>query len=286
MSVCLNPLLMRNRQGEVVKVPCGHCINCKKERSKAWAFRIVCESQKYKNAVYLTLTYEDSNLLLVPDSFPYYATLEPRDLQLFIKRLRKNLGGRKIKYYACGEYGGKTYRPHYHLIVFNVDFDDSEIILKSWSKGFVKVDPVNVATISYVAGYVQKKLYSKDSYPDLICKPFSRMSKKLGFDYFKDNFEDIWNNGITFQGYRLKVPRYFYRLIEEEKIGDKKLYELMIKKNEMKEKAVLDNNLKLSRRFGYLEDSDDKRRFELIQERSNRAGAIARQLLDESRSKI
>ena len=59
---------------------------------------------------YITLTYNDDHL-------PANGSLQPRDLQLFWKRLRKaRTPG--IRYYACGEYGDQTARPHYHAIIF------------------------------------------------------------------------------------------------------------------------------------------------------------------------
>lgn len=284
---CLNPIKLYNAGGEVVEVDCGHCINCKKERSKQWAFRLMCEYKEWPCSVFVTLTFDSPYLTLVPDAQPpYYATISPRDVTLFMKRLRKNLGGRKIKYYACGEYGSTTYRPHYHLILFNVDFSDTAVIEKSWSKGFVKVEEVNIATVSYVAGYVQKKLYGSESYPDLIFPPFSRMSKNLGAKYFIDNAEKIWNHGITFQGFHISVPRYFYKLIENGKIPNYSEFDVLLKKSISKSDVKASNDLALSRRFGYFEPSDDKFYYLLEKARVERASAFAREQLLKSRSKI
>lgn len=284
---CLNFMLMKDRLGRVVKVPCGKCIECKKDRAKAWAFRLMCEAKEHDSAVFLTLTYSPENVPLVPGApYPFYATLSSTDLQLFFKRLRFNLGGRMIKYYACGEYGSKTYRPHYHAIVFGLDFSDLPAVEKSWNQGFVKLDEVNVATVNYVAGYVQKKLYGSDTYPDMIEPPFSRMSKRLGFKYFQDNWEKIWKQGITFQGYRMPTPRYFYRLLEDKKIGDKETWEIFEKRRENAKKSELDQELSLSRRFGYTAQSDEKELFRLSVQRNNRSGAEARERLFENRSKI
>jgi len=54
-------------------------------------------------------------------------SLIKRDVQLFIKRLRKeqdSRGSSKIKYYLVGEYGDLTKRPHYHAAIFGEDFAD------------------------------------------------------------------------------------------------------------------------------------------------------------------
>lgn len=273
--------------GKVVKVPCGKCIECKKDRAKAWAFRLMCEAKEHKTAVFLTLTYDPENVPLVPGApFPFYATLSSYDLQAFFKRLRFNLDGRKIRYYACGEYGTTTYRPHYHAIVFGLDFSDLPAVEKSWNQGFVKLDEVNVATVNYVAGYVQKKLYGSDTYPDMIQPPFSRMSKGIGFKYFEENCEKIWKHGITFQGYKIPTPRYFYRLLEDKKIGNKATWEIYEKRRENAMKSELDQELSLSRRFGYSGLSEEKDRFRMALERNNRLGAEAREQFNENRRKI
>lgn len=284
---CLNPIKLRDKLGRLVVVPCGHCYQCKKTRSKEWAFRIMCEQLDHKNSVFITLTYSPENITYVPGATPpFYATLYSKDLTDFFKRLRFNLGNRKIRYYACGEYGGETKRPHYHAILFDVDYSDTPIIEKSWNKGFVKVEDVNIATISYVAGYVQKKLYGNDTYPDCIEPPFSRMSKSIGKKFFQEHCEDIWNNGLHFQGYRIKVPRYFFKLLLEKKIGDFEKWQVFEKQQENGRKAEMDCELRLSRRFGYLEPSDDKEYFRLAQIRSQREYWERKENLLKDRSKI
>lgn len=285
---CLTPLLLKDKLGKVVNVPCGHCINCRKERSKAWGFRLMCECANWQSSVFLTLTYDEEHVTFVHDvSYPFYSTLVPRDLQLFIKRLRKALDGRQIRYYACGEYGTNTLRPHYHAILFGVDFSDLPVIDRCWQMGFVKLDEVNVATCNYVAGYVQKKLYGREVYPDLICPPFSRMSKHLGFDYFAKHHEDIFSHGLHFQGHQIPVPRYFYRLCQEGKIGNYEEWQVIARRAEVAQKMQEKADLDVSRRFGYTEYSDEKGNFRISLDESNRSGAVAREtFFKDNRSKI
>lgn len=169
---CLYPVLLKRPENgsfkywynlnglSYVEVPCGRCHACRKERSKAWALRLMLESLYYRDSIFLTLTYDDLHIPLVHngDKCPY--SLKKDDLQRFWKRLRKDLDyqGRKIKYYAVGEYGDETFRPHYHAIVFGLSKYDEELIKDNWSNGLVDVGNVDMASCNYVAGYIQKKL--------------------------------------------------------------------------------------------------------------------------------
>lgn len=134
---------------DLIQLPCGKCRSCRIDRSKAWADRMCLELETSKNAVFVTLTYRDSNLQfselcdLVPDNeyHPasplerydldgnFYLGSQPtvcvRDCQLFMKRFRKELAkdGLKCRFYLSSEYGPKTQRPHYHAILFGVGLD-------------------------------------------------------------------------------------------------------------------------------------------------------------------
>lgn len=154
-----------------IKVPCGQCIGCRLERSRQWAVRIMHESQMYEDNCFITLTYNDDNL-------PEDQSLNKRDLQLFMKRLRKH-GGKegkeKIRFFACGEYGEETLRPHYHACLFNYDFRDkiylktvngnklyhSDLLSKLWPFGFNTIGSLTFDSAAYVARYVTKKLTGK-----------------------------------------------------------------------------------------------------------------------------
>jgi hypothetical protein len=116
---CQSPFLVKNKNLDVnnenlmTPVPCGKCIPCLKRRSSHWSFRILQESKTAKSSCFITLTYDQ--VPLSPNGLP---TLLKRDYQTFFKRLRKlaphKKGKKRLKYFACGEYGTKTARPHYH----------------------------------------------------------------------------------------------------------------------------------------------------------------------------
>ena len=158
--ICLNPISIRKKvvgksnNGDRVSVPCGKCSACLSNRRNDWIIRLTEELKQHDCAAFLTLTYSDENL-----TFGYKSpTLVKEDLQKFIKLLRYYVN-RPLRYYAVGEYGTKTKRPHYHLIVFNLHhINDIDNVQKAWTKGHSLVGDVNIRSISYVAKYHVNKV--------------------------------------------------------------------------------------------------------------------------------
>lgn len=162
--------------------------------------------------------------LLVESSFdddcPVIPTLYKRDVQLFLKRLRKKLDY-PIRFYAVGEYGLKSGRPHYHLIVYGLKPVDFKFVEQAWSLGFVLVKNFYRETCGYVAGYIQKKLFGPNVYGDAL-PPFLLCSQRLGESYFWRDSANILHNGyIAFNGYKYGIPRLFRRKAEALGLIDK-----------------------------------------------------------------
>lgn len=176
--------------------------------------RMIHELSSHKDAVFVTLTYDDHHL---PDN----NSLVKKDLQKFFKRLRQNLiyqeDYRKIRYFACGEYGDNTQRPHYHAIIFNMSpksKEDQSLINISWSKGFVHFGNAEPDSISYVAQYIDKK-FSGDladiEYKQKNREPVFRiLSLGLGRQYLDENYETISKKDhLTLNGISHSLPRYY-----------------------------------------------------------------------------
>ncbi|WGL31450.1 replication initiator protein [Dipodfec virus UOA04_Rod_1057] len=193
---------------------------CRKQRLDSWVIRLTHESTFYKEVSFVTLTYNDFSVplssLASPSSLPRY-TLCKKDLQDFFKRLRKRLGKeKKIKYYACGEYGGKTGRPHYHVIIFGCS--DFKVINQSWAKGFIKVLPFDISSIRYIAGYIQKTGRTSDivrSYKSAgLQPPFKTQSTGIGKRYAIAHDSLLRTNLSVFHfGRRYSIPRYYRKLL-------------------------------------------------------------------------
>lgn len=164
------PLVFRKDQshsGIKLEVPCGQCIGCKLERSRQWAMRCLHEMKANSSlgSAFLTLTYDQKSL-------PAHGSLKKRDLQLFMKRLRKERPPGQ-RFYACGEYGEITGRPHYHVLLLSTCFSDmkkiswglkespheryaSAELQRLWPYGQSVIAEVNFETCAYVARYCTK----------------------------------------------------------------------------------------------------------------------------------
>lgn len=231
-----------------IEVPCGRCIACRLSYAKEWATRCMLEARQYKQNYFITITY-------APEHVPVNKELgnlilEPKDLQDFLKRLRKyydqHYKHQNIRFYACGEYGSTTQRPHYHILAFNLPIFDlmalkrtasqdqlyySKTIEKIWGKGNVWIGEVNWNTCAYVARYIMKKQKGPDAEQHYIesgeVPEFVRMSRRpgIGQKYFEDNYKDIYlcdaitlskrNKYGKMEAIQVKPARYYDKLYDQ-----------------------------------------------------------------------
>lgn len=252
--MCVAPLdAWRTESGEIVfgiggavdgswlQLPCGQCVECRLERSRQWAVRCMHEASLHDKNCFLTLTYNDENC---PRSLRY----KP-DVQKFWKRLRKAVG--PFRFFACGEYGEVTLRPHYHACVFGLDFADkvywrrshagfnlyrSPLLERLWPFGYSDIGEVTFESAAYVARYAMKKVtgnaaaFDDFSYlrMDLDTGEFykvspevCRMSKRpaIGLDWIRLYHRDVYRgDGDPFcvvDGVKVKPPRYYDQYVGE-----------------------------------------------------------------------
>lgn len=116
-----------------------------------------------------------------PENLPKGGTLVPKHAQLFLKKLRKKIAPKKLRYYLCGEYGDESGRPHYHAALFGLGIDSSQLVNEAWGLGHTYLGDLTRESAQYVAGYVTKKMTNKNDkrlngrHPE-----FARMSTKPG----------------------------------------------------------------------------------------------------------
>ena len=223
-----------------VKLPCGQCVGCRLEKSRQWATRCMHEAQMWEHNTFITLTYNDENL-------PEGNSLLPDDLTRFWKRLRKATD-QKIRYFACGEYGDKIGRPHYHAVIFNLEFADkkffkmsyysngdacplfrSEMLEKLWPYGFSSIGEVTFESAAYVARYVMKKrtgdaaedyyrYIDRDGVVHDRVPEFVRMSRRpgVGKTWFEKYGRDVYpGDFVVVKGRKYRPPRYYDEQLEE-----------------------------------------------------------------------
>lgn len=142
----------------VTPLPCGQCLHCRINKRREWVLRLMFELMVSKRSVFVTLTYNN-------EAIPEGNSLRKSDVQNFIKKLRRKLKDRNIRYLAVGEYGNTGTRginPHYHLAVFDVEYGRDEAAIQScWpddEKGFSYTGELNRETAQYICGYTVEKL--------------------------------------------------------------------------------------------------------------------------------
>lgn len=246
---------------EFIQIPCGKCIGCRIDYKRSWADRLTYHSLgKEKNSYFITLTYDDDHISNLDYSLNYdLYSLNFDDMTDFIKKLRNKFRDVEIDYFYSGEYGDSSFRPHFHLIVFNLPLDDlefwkidnqgapiytSELIHKLWNKGICSVSNFAWLNAAYTAGYVEKKRDGRalSEYTAVGLTPEGcRMSRRPGiaYDYYMQHYPELWkNNGLSVSRLvnssgKLGIPRYFRKLATDKGIGFDEFKEWESKTNDL-----------------------------------------------------
>lgn len=214
--MCLYPLEVKvNGSWQTVK--CGKCVECIKSQSQEWALRIMLEAMSHKENCCLTLTYDNEH---VPSDYQ----LCRRDIQLFLKSLRKAIAPVKIRVFYSGEYGEKRGRPHFHCIVFgwkpkdlvykfskSTPYYNSVFVSKLWKRGIVSIGEVSYDTAFYCAKYLQKFTSS-----DKEVKPFVGMSNRPGIGFNAITPGLLKQCCFYYDGKKYPLPRYFQKVLERD----------------------------------------------------------------------
>lgn len=214
-------------------VPCGRCPECQEMKRKQWSKRMLCQLFVTPSASFVTLTYNDCHL-------PSDGKVHKEHIQKFIKKLRnisRDYGisiSDKFKYFIVPEYGSKFGRPHYHGILFDIDFLNnpawrsyialfkdgrplwsSKLLEKIWSYGFVSFDECNARTINYVTKYITKSL---SDCPWRLCSIGIGKRLFVGPDGLLPFAEQCIDNGFVVLPYgknmSTTLPKFLDRYIE------------------------------------------------------------------------
>lgn len=222
-------------------LPCGKCLGCRLDWSFGWGVRIVHETKMHKASSFVTLTYDNDHL-------PEFGTLVPEHLQAFHKRLHNRMRyarGYGIRWYGCGEYGDLNKRPHYHSILFGMDFPDkkyysvnkrgeklytSKMLDEVWGMGACKIGEVTFDSAQYVANYHLKRVdgdmreaghylvYDADGVIHERVPEFGHMSRNpgIGASYYEKYGAEIrTHDTIIMKGREVPSLRYYDQKFEK-----------------------------------------------------------------------
>lgn len=218
------------RQGhydQPIDLPCGQCIGCRLERSRQWAIRCLHEASLYDSNCFITLTYSN-------DFLPSNNSLQLNDFQDFMKRLRFHFYP-GIRFFHCGEYGEQFARPHYHALIFNLDFADkypwrrspsgdqvfrSPTLEKLWPLGQSEIGSVTFESAAYVSRYITKKVTGDEAVAHYEGRTpeYCTMSRRPGIGkpwLDKYGATDVFpSDEVVIRGRQMRPPKYYDRQFE------------------------------------------------------------------------
>ena len=216
------------------EIGCGSCMGCRMRKRLDWTIRASHELQMNDGVgAFITLTFDDAK-------WPHKRSIDKADLQKFFKRFRKNSGS-NIRYFACGEYGDKNRRPHYHVLMFGHDFVDKEVMYttkvghkfyrsplleKCWKFGFSNFSDVNFTTAAYTASYVQKKITGSAAADYYVCsetgeelQPEFQLASRnpaIGLSWVQKYYKDVFpSDECVLEGKVYPVPDYYKKKVAE-----------------------------------------------------------------------
>lgn len=237
---CAHPITIRVH-GDSYKVPCRQCLPCRIAYQSSLCFAATLELQKVyslgQGASFCTLTYSDDYIpgsVLRMDEVPRslaYGSLFKRDLQLFFKRVRYQLGKSKwstFKHVSCGEYGDSFDRCHYHVIFIGLcDIEADKVIRDNWKYGLYDAQALGRGGLRYVTKYCTKQLkgdkaielYDNNGFE----RPFLIRSVKMGYDYLNANIAKIADDNYMYNknGIMVPIPAYYRKVVDKYRHYDK-----------------------------------------------------------------
>lgn len=194
-----------------------------------------------------------------------YALLYYRDIQLFLKRLRKYINkhfNEKIRFYIIGEYGTKSLRPHWHCLLFfnsselSQAFEDCEnvgttsrrcecprFLRPLWQYGIVDSKRTNGECYNYVSSYVnqssrfpkllvllsnQKAYHSLQLGQILPEESFISAIQKGDFSFFEQQFFiDAYGNENSYPIWRSYYHRFFPKFTCSSQLSFEETYRVL-----------------------------------------------------------
>ena len=231
-----------------IEIPCGKCDECLLKHARMWQVRCSHEAMYHTQMCFLTLTYNTAHL---PTNNGVPTVFYP-DIQLFFKRLRSALHYQfkigklkkepKIRYFLCTEYGGKTKRPHFHVILYGycpkyafaiqnyfrhgksgMPVYRSPEFEQYWNRGFVFVGTVTECSCGYVARYTldkQKHTHTKGFYKDRFKEKIGMSRRQMiGYKWIEKYYKQALLRGFLSlsdePNLKFSIPRSYINYVQK-----------------------------------------------------------------------
>lgn len=236
--MCVTPISIDSGSFRGRRVPCSKCVECGLSKSRTWAVRCMHEASVHSCNSYVTLTYSDEFLpvggsLDGPIPFPRPGA-KPGAFAEFVKRLRARREVESVRYFHAGEYGADNQRPHYHALLFGVDFPDkvqvatrqgfpifgSSELEDLWPFGFAEIGSVTFESAQYVAKYCVKKALAggKYGFGDNREREYITMSRRpgIGSEWVSRFAAEVVRFGsVMLRDVEVDVPRFYVDKLSE-----------------------------------------------------------------------
>lgn len=233
----LRPVFRRpvnGRDYEQVGLPCRKCEGCLIDKARDFGIRASHEARMHQWSCFVTLTYDPRNL-------PFRGMLRPQDYYGFRQAIKNYRRDDKLRFLGVGEYGSTTWRPHFHVCIFGLWFEDavpagkskagfqnyeSKTLTALWGKGRCVINVMGPKIAAYAARYSLKKVGSSDGYTRTDARTgeeyrlppeFMSASKQLGKSWLEKYATDVfpWDFIVLADGSKAPVPKYYIRVLRE-----------------------------------------------------------------------
>lgn len=228
--MCTNPITIKNRTLHFtkensplyIKVPCGHCYECEQQKQQEWFVRNYFHwlEQSANSSFFYTLTYNNENIPKFNSCGRTILCFSKRNVQLFLKRLRKRLSklGITLSYMISSEYGELYKRPHHHALFYLSErmnpYAFYKLVEETWQYGFVKYGDnvgqlMDVRGIRYVTKYITKDIsYMREDGLDILKAVYSRYQRLLDYINYRYTLKLDWSLHVDLRDYKFYVKHF------------------------------------------------------------------------------
>lgn len=220
--------VMKDKRVSMVPVGCGNCMECRKQKARAWSVRLQEEIRTKRDGKFVTLTFSNESIKEITDGIKGLEGYELDNeiakvgVRRFLERWRKKYKV-SVRHWLVTELGGNgTENIHLHGIIFS---DKVEEIKKIWGYGYVYIgEYVNDRTINYCVKYSTKVDEKHKEYKAKILTSagiggsYKERAEARDNVYKKDSTKETYTTGT---GAKIGLPTYWRNAIYSEEEREK-----------------------------------------------------------------